>query len=451
MSHKKEWWCVDLGQANPLQKERLDRLTESFFRFTPELIQGRNRIFLEMGRTKQFFTFHRFMERARVLAAREGLDASYWRFGVGDTLPGAWVQARFRSKNADGLPLDAYYDFLDPLEHFEMNRAQMERIYLFRSLGMKSLGQLFSVPKESWLVRFGEEFDRFLENFEWGHSPWTRYVPSLELSDRTRWNAEDYVIDAEGLIFRIKPMVDRLCERIYSLRRGLKKMEITLKLDRSNVPDRTIELGFAFPQTSRILLLKLLREKLSFAMQKEPLSDPVIEVELKVLELVKREHESLRFAFSEKDNEESVRDERYLELLSYLSLKLEPPAEVFQAELTEHLLPERSWKKVLLSKEAKSSGDRISHLFARRPLKLFSNPLPLFRVGPYLKRKEQLWRVCEFSQEERLEGYSWDVEETGGFDRTYYRVKVQNDSGTTQFWWIFKDELLGKLNLHGIY
>ena len=452
MRKTQEWWCIDFGQI-AIPKESFDRLTESFFRFTPDVIQGKNRIFLEMSRTKHFFKLNGFTERARVLGARENLDSSYWRFGVGSTLPRAWVQTRWRAREINSLPIEAYFDFIDPLHHFEMDRSMKERIHVFQSLGMKNLGMLFSIPKSAWLVRFGDEFDRFLESFEFGeHFPWTRFLPDLTLNEKTRWNAEEYVIDSESLIFKIKPILDRLCERIYSLRRALKEVEIILKLDRSSIPDRVIKLSFAFPQTSRLLLLKLLREKISQVMQKELLSDPIVEVEIKVIEMVKREHENTRFAFSEKDGEAEGKEERYLELISYLGLKLEAPAKVFQAELTEHLLPEKSWKKVLLSKMDDQAPEKdISQLYARRPLKLLKEPIPIFRIGPYLKQKENLWRVCEVTQEEHLEGYDWDVEDTIGFDRTYYRVKVRSEIGITQFWWIFKDELLGKLNLHGIY
>lgn len=456
MQINQEWWCVDFGQGAEIDKEVFDRLCESFFRFTPDVVQGRNRIFLEMSRTKKFFNLNGFMARARALALRsttEGVqDGSMWRFGVGSTLSRAWVQTRWRAKDINTLPLEAYFDFIDPLTHFEMTRTMKERLFVFQSLGMRSLGSLFSIPKEAWLVRFGEEFDRFLESYEFGAQlPWNRFGASLALSEKTRWNAEEYVIDAESLIFKVKPIVDRLCERLHALRRALKKIEVVLKLDR-NVPDRVIELGFAFPQTSRVLLLKLLREKISRVMEKEPLSDPIVEIEIKVVEIVKREHENNRFAFSERDGEEEGKNERWLELVSYLGLKLEKPAQVFQAETTEHLLPEKSWKKVLLAKiEAGKRLDHCSYLYAKRPVKLLKEPLLIFRVGPYLKQQNSFWRVCEFTQEERLQGYDWDVDDTQGFDRTYYKVKVQNQAGITQLWWIFKDERLGQLNLHGVY
>ena len=447
-----EWWCIDLGQSELFEKEVFDRLTESFYRFTPDVVQGRNRIFLEMSRTKHLFNLNGFMRRAEALARREELDASLWHFGIADTLPKAWIQTRWRAREARLLPVEAYFDFIDPLQHFELNRSMRERLSVFQSLGMKNLEYLFTVPKTAWLVRFGEEFDSFLESFEFGaRFPWNRFVPSVGLQEKTRWNAEEYVIDAESLIFRLKPMLDRMCERLYSLRRALKKVEIILKLDRP-VPDRRIELNFAFPQTSRSLLLKLLRERLGREMDRNPLSDPIVEAEIQVKEAVKRDHENTRFAFSERDEIEGGQSERWVELLSYLGLKLESQGQVFQAETTEHLLPEKSWKKVLLS-DAKvdASLDSISHLYAKRPIQLFSEPIPIFRVGPYLKQNQELFRICEFSQEEHLEGYAWDVEETQGFDRTYYRVKVKSQEGHLQDWWIYKDELLGKLKLHGVY
>ena len=258
-----EWWCVDLGQSTVLDQDRFDLFTESLLRFTPDLVQGRNRVFLEMSRTRQLINLNTLSNRIAVLAGRNGADASVIRFGVGKTIPQAWVQTRWRNRDLEALPIDAYFDFIDPLRFFEPDRSKRERLAVFRTLGMRTIQSFFTVPKEAWLVRFGEEFDAFLEHLEYGERmAWNRFSTKAPLVEKSRWNAEDQVIDAEGLIFRLKPSLDRLCERLYSLQIALRKIEITLQLDRA-VPDRKLELGFTFPQTSRVLLLKLLREKLA--------------------------------------------------------------------------------------------------------------------------------------------------------------------------------------------
>lgn len=466
MSMKTEWWCVDLGQGHAIDPEKFERLTESFLRFTPDLVQGRNRIFLEMGRTKKLFNLHTVSARIRVLGERLGLESLHWRFGIGKTLPEAWIQTRWRTVLPEALPLDAYYDCIDPVSHFEMKRPMRERLEIFRALGMRNLASLFTVPKAAWLVRFGEEFERFLENHEFGEAfVWNSYRPTESLSERTRWNAEDTVIDAEGLIFRLKPLIDRLMERLFALGRSLKKIEITLKLDRP-VPDRKLVLTFAFPQTSRVLLLKLLRERITREMDREPLSDPVVEAEIAVLETAHRDRRTERFSFSEQDEQKQQERERWVELVSYLGLKLgggvggntaasaagAGAGKVFQAETTEHLLPEKSWQKVLLADPVPEVPlDRVSQLYAKRPLRLFSEPETLHRVGPYLRKDGVLWRICEISEPERLAGYEWDVDHGAGFDRTYYRVQVESASGHMQEWWVYKDERAGSLNLHGVY
>jgi hypothetical protein len=464
-----EWWCVDLGQGAAVDPEVFERLTESFLRFTPDLVQGRNRIFLEMGRTKKLFNLSAVSARIRILGERLGLDTGHWRFGIGKTLPAAWIQTRWRTLLPEALPLDAYHDYLDPLTHFEMNRPMRERIDVFRALGMRHLASLFTVPKSAWLVRFGEEFDRFLENYEFGETfVWSAYRPTASLGERSRWNAEDTVIDAEGLIFRLKPLIDRLMERLHALGRSLKKVEVVLKLDRP-VPDRKLLLAFAFPQTSRVLLLKLLRERITREMERESLTDPVVEAEIIVLETGRRERGSERFSFSEQDEKNQHERERWVELVSYLGLKLECDGKVFQAETTEHLLPEKSWKKVLLADPvADQPLDRVSQFYSKRPLRLFHEPEVLHRVGPYLRRAGVLWKICDISEPERLAGHDWDVDgnagRDGGFDRVYYRVRVEGGgtgtampfarNGTqkqTQEWWIYKDERAGSLNLHGVY
>ena len=187
-------------------------------------------------------------------------------------------------------------------------------------------------------------------------------------------------------------------------------------------------------------------------MERNPLSDPVIGIEIAVLETVPRETGSARFAFSESSEASELEKERWLELVSFLGLKLGNREDVFQAETTEHLLPEKSWKRVLLSTpDPTVKLDRVSQFYSKRPLRLFEEPKPIRRLGGYLKLEESLWRICSISEPEHLSGYEWDVDSGGAFDRTYYRVRVEDRRGASQEWWVFKESAPGRLHLHGIY
>jgi hypothetical protein len=178
----------------------------------------------------------------------------------------------------------------------------------------------------------------------------------------------------------------------------------------------------------------------------------VVVAEVSILETGKREVQSSRFSFSEKDEQAEQAEERWLELISFLGLKLKNREDVFQAETTEHLLPEKSWKRVLLSTPDPSSKlDQVSQFFSKRPVRLLSEAKPLRRMGGYLKLDEGLFKICAISEPENLSGYEWDVDQGGSFDRTYYRVRVQDREGVEQEWWVYKDEHHGKLKLHGVY
>ncbi len=443
-----EWWCVDLGQAVNYTALQLERIAEALLRFTPDVVMGKNRIFLEMGRTKKLFRLDSFQKRVLVLADRESIDSNLWRWGIGKTIPESWVQCRFKTLQLASLPIDSIFDYIDPFAHFQLSRAHQDKIKLFQALGMRTLQDLFQIPHDALLVRFGSMLDQFSKNyFEGARIAWVRFKPHVDLIEQSRWNSDEWVIDSESLIFKIKPLIDRMMSRLYSRHQALKQLEIVLKLD-SKAPDRKLVLSFAFPQTSSQLLLKLLREKISFEMQKEPLTDPIMLVTLKVMEATPRENHSLTFGFTNQ-NEESSEDlrEKWMELIAYLGT-------AFQVETTEHHLPERSWKKVLCSDPGMTKPlDQVAHLFQKRPLKLYHEPIALFRIGMYLKKEEQLWRIREFSCEEKITGYEWDVEETQGFDRTYYRVKVEANSNAEhqEEWWIYKDEILKKIMLHGVY
>jgi hypothetical protein len=444
-----EWWCIDLGQAVSYTPLKMDQLAEAFFRFTPDVVVGKNRIFLEMSRTKKLFRLDSIQKRAAVLAEREGVSATHWQWGIGRTIPEAWVQTRWKSVQPNVLPVDALFDYRDPFFHGDLNRPEQEKVSTFYSLGLRTIQDLFKIPHDSLLVRFGSMLDQFSKNYYEGHRfPWVRFKPPVDLLEVSRWNADEWVIDAESLIFAVKPMVDRVMARLFAMRKSLKQLEMVMKLD-SRAPDRVVNLQFAFPQTSSQLLLKLLREKLSFEMQRNPLTDPIMEVSFRVVETTKRDERTLEFSFSDQGQgfTEDLR-EKWMELVSYLGNS-------FQVETTEHLLPEKSWKKVLLTDPTlKAPLDNVSHLFQKRPLKLLPHPQLLARAGMFLKRNQELWKICEFSCEEKLSGYEWDVNETAGFDRTYYRVKVQAATQyglTKQEWWVYKDEVLNKLMLHGVY
>lgn len=447
-----EWWCVDLGQSVDYTDLKLEELAEGFLRFTPDVVMGRNRLFLEMSRTKKLFGLDSIQKRAQAVAARAGVDSQFWQWGIGRTIPEAWVQSRWKNHHVRTLPIETMFDFIDPFQQWQITRSHQEKIKLFMGLGLRTLEDLFRVPHDALLVRFGSLFDQFSKNFFDGSKiGWTRFKSHVDLIETTKWNADEWVVDSESLIFSIKPLIDHLMTRLYCQRKSLKALEITLMLD-SRAPDRILNLSFAFPQTSSQLLLKLLREKISHAMQKDPLIDPIMKVSLKVLEASERDQRSLSFAFSEGNTEfnEDLR-ERWMELISYLG-------SAFQVETTEHPLPEQAWRKVQLDDPSLSKKmDHISHLFTKRPVKLLSEPIVLSRIGTFLKKGDELWRIRAFSCEEKISGYEWDVDETCGFDRTYYRVKVE--SSASQFagqehleeWWIYKDEFRHQLILHGVY
>jgi hypothetical protein len=446
-----EWWCVDLGQAVEYSPLKLEELAEGFLRFTPDVIMGKNRIFLEMSRTKKLFRLDSVQKRAAVIASRASVDPKFWQWGIGKTIPESWVQCRWKNLYTKLLPIESMFDYIDPFSHFLITRAHQEKINLFLALGMRNLEDLFRVPHDSLLVRFGEMLDQFSKHyFDGARVAWMRFKPHVDLIETTKWNADEWVVDSESLIFAIKPLVEHLMIRLYSQRKSLKVLEIKMELD-STSPDRMFTLSFAFPQTSSQLLLKLLREKISHEMQKDPLHDPIMKVTMKVIEASERDQRSLSFAFSEGNGEfaEDLR-ERWMELISYLGT-------AFQVETTEHPLPEKSWRKIQVANPSMEPKlDQVSHLFAKRPFKLFSIPIMLSRVGTFLKKNDELWRIREFACEEKIAGHDWDVENSGGFDRTYYRVKVESSSSRgdehqEEEWWIYKDELRHKLMLHGVY
>jgi len=72
MKQSQEWWCLDLGFSSEIGAEDFDRLLESLLRFTPDLVPGRKRVFLEMSRVPARPKPDAFLKRVQVLARRIG-------------------------------------------------------------------------------------------------------------------------------------------------------------------------------------------------------------------------------------------------------------------------------------------------------------------------------------------------------------------------------------------
>ena len=82
--------------------------------------------------------------------------------------------------------------------------------------------------------------------------------------------------------------------------------------------------------------------------------------------------------------------------------------------------------------------------YGPRPLRLFSRPRSLHRVGRFLLEGGKRWRIVDVFGPERIQGEWWT--EANCVPRDYYRIETEN--GDTL--WIFRDGE-GELYLHGIF
>lgn len=365
------------------------------------------------------------------------------RIGWGESAAEALVRARFaHSGDFDALPLEALIDIPSPFTEQPDVRSQVSQmVAVLRRLGLRSVGDFKHLPHETLPSRFGEMACHVVAMMVTGESAvaWPRFVPTQEISESIDFTCLEggvALYSLEPLFFILKKMSDRIFCRLQGRGQKLSAFELKFVLDDQSQRLWTLHLPIA--QSDSVALLPIVHEKLSYALQMQPLSAPVFLLHMRVLETVE-------FRGSQRDFFQRREEERQsLEaLLARLYSRLNED-DIFYLALRERYLPEAAWKKIksvpsplpaLSDAKPRVDGVAVRPAVVLRPSRVLPQPERLLRQGDWLLHFSQgkRWRIVAWEGPERLSGEWWEAESLQGFYRDYYRVQCAAGEGL----WIF--------------
>lgn len=435
--------------------DRIRAFAEACFRFSPQIaIRPGEAVFLEVGGSRKLFSEAGIEARLKILAQRV-LGVSV-RVCVSDTAATALAGARYpdyaRTRDLKRLPLQALQDYAHPfLWDPDTEKRVLRIICILESLGIHDLGGFARLPRESLASRLGKEAVTLMARV-WGdlEIAWPGFhpLPSIVERDEVRDpEAHGLCSDLEGSVFVLRGLIDRAMARLRGRGERASIIEVRFGL---TAGAREWRVEFALPQGSASGMIPILRERLSWELQRVPLGGPVEWMELEVLESVPGAGPQKDF-FSRKEEEREAWDG----LVARLSHKL-GKEHVFVAFPKERYLPERAYVRRLVS--VPSLAGRAARLVEEvdwpdRPARVLKKPEPLVKEGRVLKTLGgRQWKAVSWEGPERLSGEWWKDSEFEGFNRDYYRVVTE---GGEQLWVFVNKKARGsktpEFYLHGYF
>jgi protein ImuB len=426
---------------------------EACGRFTPTIaLRPDEAIFLEIGGSARLYSESSLPARITALAQRFGVRC---RVAVADNAPSALAMARYpmyqRTKNLRDLPLAALFDYAHPFAdrtddgdlRRRMNAKITAMIHVLELLGVRSLGEFATLPRETLASRFGKEAIQLSARI-WGMEdpawPVFRPVdPILEKEEVDDVVSQRGTEGLEALVFVLRGVVDRAMARLRG--RGERASVIRLGIEtekwsvlKTRKREWRIELPLAHGSVAG--LVPILQERLSFDLQREPLRAPIQRLELEIVESVPGVC-AQRDLFSRKEEEA----EEWRALVGRLTQKL-GKNRAFVAQPVERYLPERAYARVLQDPVTQGAvALAAAEQLPERPARLLKNPEPLSRQGQVLQStRGRRWRALDWLGPERLAGEWWKDPEFKGFKRDYYRVVTEGG----ELLWVYINRLVAQ-------
>jgi protein ImuB len=311
-------------------------------------------------------------------------------------------------------------------------------------LGVRDAGALARLPAGVLAHRFGPAgvaAARLARGED--PSPLVPYVP--ETLPEEALELEAPAESAEPLLFALKRLADRVAARLAGRGLGATRLRIVLRLDPRG--EERIVAPLASPSASAGRWLLPLKEHL-FALR---LPGAVTGLRLAATEVAPVAPEQLAIG----DRPEAL--DALEGVLSRLAVRLGDGA-LFAAETVERHRPEGAYRTVPFRPPAPArvaNGAASATVEAGataeappRPTRLLATPVRVVAEGEggrvtALRLDGRSRAVVAMDGPERLRGEWW----AGGFDRDYYRVRLEGVGDC----WVFRDGGDGRLYLHGFF
>lgn len=435
--------CVLVKSRAPLYE-----LAEACYRFSPQIavrpqeppgILGDRTmggaIFLEIGRCRNLYSEDSLLMRLGLLTQRFGALA---RVGFGNAVPEALAMARYGSTKLEKLPLEALHDYASPFHYNEdCFHKTAKLIDTMRLLGLSSIEDFMKLPTKSLASRFAAEGVELSLRLQ-GKSQlaWPRFTPPEQISEKAELHdlsEFQSCRELEPLLFIVKNLADRAMARLRGRAQRMASLEVVLDLERGK---REWSLDLPVPQGSAAGLLPILRERLSFDLQRAPLDHAIVRVEITVTETAPA-YRAQRDLFQAGETESEAWDA----LVGRLCQKLGKDR-AFIAKPVDNYLPERAWARAL------EALDKLPADIPPRPVRMLRKPQPIKQEGHFLvQTPSKRWRITEWQGPERIAVEWWMDPQLEGFKRDYYQVETEAGEKL----WIFSVPSKPGYYLHGFF
>jgi protein ImuB len=414
---------LDVGEAdftgNAVALARLARWCDRFSPWTAPY--GADGIFLDVTGCA-----HLFGGEAALVAqlverlARQGIAC---RAALADTLGAAWAIARFGGGIVAVVPQGETQKALAGLPVAAL-RLEAEVAALLLRLGLRSIGELYALPRAALASRCGESVALRLDQ-ALGLAP---EPLSPLLPEKRYWSRRSFVepvATQEAIAAATQELLASLCQRLTE--EGVGARKLTLALYRVDGRIEEAMIGTALPSRDARHLWRLFEERL-------PMLDPGLGVEDMVLTAqVAEKLAPTQFGFSGSIGKDGVGKGAtdLAVLVDRLTNRLGTNA-VARPAAHESYLPERAIRFLPALHHA---GNATWHPGKLRPVRLLPRPEPVEAVAPvpddpplFFRWRHMTHRVRRADGPERIANEWW--RETSE-PRDYYRVE---DEDGRRFW-----------------
>ncbi len=305
----------------------------------------------------------------------------------------------------------------------EVLRCNDETLAAFEAIGVRTLGELRTLPREGVARRFGQgplaEFDRALGRLP---DPRNFFVLPVRFGAAIELPAE--VTQAEALLFAARRLIVQLAGFLAARSSGMQRF--VFRLRHRDKAATEIAIGLVAPSRDAEHFTLLLRERLSNL----ALVEPVRSIALAAEDIVPLPGRNLGLAL-----EQGKPPGQWEHLVERLRSRLGTGAVYGLSSHAEHR-PERA---IAITEP----GSRPLHLdFGERPFWLLERPKPLAEVGaaPHYEGPLEL-----LAGPERIESGWWDG---GDVARDYFVARTQSESLV----WVYREwRGEGGWYLHGVF
>lgn len=377
------------------------------------------------------------------------------RAAMADTAGAAWALARYAEKQADlYCPANGQRDAIAalPVDGLRLDPPTLET---FLRLGLRRIGDLYSIPRAPLSRRFGDlpltRLDQALGRIDEPIEP-RRPPPAF----RSRLSFAEPIGRTEDIALATDRLLDTLCRQLEQASLGARKLELALYRVDGSV-DRTV-IGTSRPNREAPKLLKLFGEKLEGL-------DPGFGVELMILSAPEvEEWTGTQDSLPETGapHRSSWSEDGTLDLADRLALRLGAEHVVRLAPHDSHLPGRVQVPVPFATPVPEGAWARLASMKVSRPIRLLQKPeeIQVTAMLPDDPPRQFQWRrhahrLVRIQGPERIADEWWWPRPGGKTEpanavppvRDYYRVE---DNDGARFW-LFRDGMLNsaKWYLHG--